>query len=49
VIACGSRYRNGLRGPRSIIKAINAMPRVILAPIFFVWFGLGIASTVPWG
>src|SRR2546428_6388810 len=26
------------------IKAINAMPRVILAPIFFVWFGLGIAS-----
>src|SRR5437868_10528837 len=23
------------------ITAINAMPRVILAPIFFVWFGLG--------
>ena len=26
------------------IKALNSMPRVILAPIFAVWFGLGIAS-----
>ena len=26
------------------IKAANSMPRVILAPIFAVWFGLGIAS-----
>jgi NitT/TauT family transport system permease protein len=31
------------------IKAVNAMPRVILAPIFFVWFGLGIASKVALG
>src|SRR5258708_38033552 len=31
------------------IKAINAMPRGILAPIFFVWFGLGIASKVALG
>ena len=31
------------------IKALNAMPRVILAPIFFVWFGLGIASKVALG
>jgi NitT/TauT family transport system permease protein len=31
------------------IKAFNAMPRVILAPIFFVWFGLGIASKVALG
>ena len=31
------------------IKAINAMPRVILAPIFFVWFGLGITSKVALG
>jgi NitT/TauT family transport system permease protein len=31
------------------IKAINAMPRVILAPIFFVWFGLDIASKVALG
>jgi len=31
------------------IKAVNAMPRVILAPIFFVWFGLDIASKVALG
>jgi NitT/TauT family transport system permease protein len=31
------------------IKAANAMPRVILAPIFFVWFGLGMASKVALG
>ncbi|HYU68389.1 MAG TPA: ABC transporter permease [Burkholderiales bacterium] len=31
------------------IKAANAMPRVILAPIFFVWFGLDIASKVALG
>ncbi|MFZ2737123.1 MAG: ABC transporter permease [Burkholderiaceae bacterium] len=28
------------------IKATNAMPRVILAPIFALWFGLGIWSKV---
>lgn len=31
------------------VKAANAMPRVILAPVFFVWFGLGIASKVALG
>ena len=31
------------------IKAANAMPRVILAPIFMVWFGLGIWSKVALG
>jgi NitT/TauT family transport system permease protein len=31
------------------IKAVNSMPRVILAPIFGVWFGLGIASKVALG
>ncbi len=31
------------------IKAANAMPRVILAPIFAMWFGLGIASKVALG
>ena len=31
------------------IKAANAMPRVILAPIFSVWFGLGILSKVALG
>jgi len=31
------------------ITAFNAMPRVILAPIFAVWFGLGIVSKVALG
>jgi len=31
------------------IKAMNAMPRVVLAPIFAVWFGLGIWSKVALG
>lgn len=31
------------------IKAANSMPRIILAPIFSVWFGLGIASKVALG
>src|ERR671923_1936462 len=31
------------------IKALNSMPRVILAPIFAVWFGLDMASKVALG
>jgi NitT/TauT family transport system permease protein len=31
------------------VKAVNAMPRVILAPIFAVWFGLGVWSKVALG
>jgi NitT/TauT family transport system permease protein len=31
------------------IKASNAMPRVILAPIFAMWFGLGMGSKVALG
>jgi NitT/TauT family transport system permease protein len=31
------------------IKAFNSMPRVILAPIFAVWFGLDVASKVALG
>jgi NitT/TauT family transport system permease protein len=31
------------------LKGLNAMPRVILAPIFAVWFGLGIWSKVFFG
>ena len=31
------------------ITALNAMPRVVLAPIFMVWFGLDIASKVALG
>src|SRR5476649_1608824 len=31
------------------VKAANSMPRVILAPIFMLWFGLGIWSKVALG
>jgi NitT/TauT family transport system permease protein len=31
------------------IKALNALPRVVLAPIFMLWFGLGIWSKVMLG
>jgi NitT/TauT family transport system permease protein len=31
------------------VKMINALPRVVLAPIFALWFGLGIASKVALG
>ena len=31
------------------IKAANSMPRVVLAPIFSIWFGLGIWSKVALG
>jgi NitT/TauT family transport system permease protein len=28
------------------IKALNSIPRVVLAPIFILWFGLGIGSKI---
>src|SRR6188508_813866 len=31
------------------VKMINALPRVVLAPIFALWFGLGIVSKVALG
>lgn len=31
------------------IRALNALPRVVLAPIFLLWFGLGIWSKVALG
>src|SRR5262245_26087345 len=31
------------------IKMLNALPRVVLAPIFMLWLGLGIWSKVPLG
>ena len=34
---------------KPFLTALNAMPRVILAPIFTVWFGLTIASKVALG
>ena len=42
-----SPMASGLSDP--YIKAANAMPRVILAPIFALWFGLGIFSKVALG
>ena len=29
-----------------VMMALNAVPRVILAPLFMIWFGIGIASKV---
>ena len=46
-LALSARPRRALLDP--YIKAMNSMPRVILAPIFAVWFGLGIASKVALG
>lgn len=31
------------------IKALNAIPRIVLAPIFTLWFGLGVLSKVALG
>ncbi|MEA2937664.1 MAG: sulfonate transport system permease protein, partial [Alphaproteobacteria bacterium] len=31
------------------VKALNALPRIVLAPIFALWFGLGITSKVALG
>jgi len=31
------------------VKMVNALPRIVLAPIFTLWFGLGIASKVALG
>ena len=42
-----SPFVSGILEP--YIKALNSMPRIILAPIFAVWFGLGIASKVALG
>jgi NitT/TauT family transport system permease protein len=51
-LACGlwlalSPFASAVLEP--YIKALNSMPRIILAPIFSVWFGLGIGSKVALG
>lgn len=38
-----------LRVLEPFIKALNAIPRVVLAPVFTLWFGLGITSKVALG
>ncbi len=42
-----SRVLSGLFDP--YLKIANALPRVVLAPIFTLWFGLGILSKVAFG
>jgi len=37
------------RRVRSLVKMVNALPRVVLAPIFTLWLGLGIWSKVALG
>src|SRR4029453_15246330 len=32
-----------------IFTALNAMPRIALAPLFIIWFGLGLGSKVAVG
>ena len=32
-----------------ILTALNAMPRIALAPLFIIWFGLGLGSKVAVG
>lgn len=38
------RFLADVLGP--FIKVLNAVPRIVLAPIFLIWFGLGPASKV---
>ena len=55
--AGGRRWSaSGSRGSRRVaavfdpyVKMVNALPRVVLAPIFTLWFGLGIWSKVALG
>ncbi|SHN19774.1 ABC transporter permease [Actinacidiphila paucisporea] len=38
------RFLADVFGP--YVKVLNAMPRIVLAPIFLIWFGLGPASKI---
>lgn len=42
-----SRFASDVVQP--VIKVLNAIPRVLLAPIFVIWFGLGLASKIALG
>lgn len=39
-----SRYWSEVLAP--FIKALNAVPRIVLASLFIIWFGLGLSSKV---
>ena len=48
-IACGIWLGLSVKAARVLdpfIKAFNAIPRVVLAPIFVLWFGLGWGSKI---
>jgi sulfonate transport system permease protein len=38
------RFLSDVLGP--YVKVLNALPRIVLAPVFLIWFGLGPASKV---
>lgn len=42
-----SHLVSSLFGP--YVKVLNSLPRVVLAPLFLIWFGLGIWSKVAFG
>ncbi|HSW17746.1 MAG TPA: ABC transporter permease [Ramlibacter sp.] len=42
-----SPYLERLLDP--ILSALNSMPRIALAPLFLIWFGLGLASKIAMG
>ena len=44
-----AQRHHGADLPDPFIKGLNSMPRLIMAPIFAVWFGLGIWSKVALG
>jgi NitT/TauT family transport system permease protein len=47
MIFIASPFLEALLSP--FLMALNAMPRIALAPLFLIWFGLGIASKVAIG
>ena len=44
VVAAGVRFVAELLEP--VMTALNAIPRVILAPLFVIWLGIGLASKI---
>jgi len=38
------RFLSDVLGP--YVKVLNALPRIVLAPVFLIWFGLGPASKI---
>jgi NitT/TauT family transport system permease protein len=47
MVFVANRFLDEMLNP--IFTALNAMPRIALAPLFLLWFGLGIASKIAIG